>query len=424
MIAQGTRVGRLFGVELRIDWSWFFIFILLTWNLVAIFAAWHPDWTRGGVFLVAVAAALIFFGCILLHELAHSLVAMAHGTRVRSITLFLFGGVSDIEREPNSPSAEILTAVVGPITSIALGVIFLLLTPGVTGSSLETGTSAWEIFGGLSPLGTLFAWLGPINIAIGMFNMVPAFPLDGGRILRAILWAVMRDLRKATRAAAFVGGLVGWLFIVTGVSMSFGAYVPYFGTGLANGLWLAFIGWFIAQAASRTNARMAIDEALAGMTVAQLMQTEVPTVSPDLPLGTVVQHHLVRGSDRAVAVVQVDVFLGLVCVADIRNVPPEQWETMTASSVMRRADALTMTAPDRPLSEAFESMARHDIDQLPVISGGRLVGMLRRRDVTRWLELVWRGGAAAEPGRAQFSGRPPSRAPGAPPPREPYVRPI
>jgi Zn-dependent protease len=337
---------------------------------------------------------------------------MAQGTRVRSITLFLFGGVSDIEREPKSPSAEILTAVVGPVTSILLGLAFLLATSGITGASMETANSAWEVFGGLGPLGTLFAWLGPINLAIGLFNLVPAFPLDGGRIVRAILWAIARDLRKATRGAAFIGGVIGWLFVAAGVGMSFGGYVPFFGTGIGSGLWLAFIGWFIATAANQASARMDLDEALAGMHVGQLMQRDIPTVSPNMLLDAVVQDYLVRGSDRALAIVRDDQLLGLVCIADIRNVTPNQWSAIRVSDVMRPADSLTTTAPARPLSEAFEQMVRQDVDQLPVVANGKLVGMLRRRDVTRWLELAWRPGMARPRPEATGSGRPATRAPG------------
>ena len=425
MVAQGIRVGRLFGVDIRIDWSWAFVFILLTWNLVAVFSIWHPDWTPGGIFVVAVAASILFFVCILLHELAHSLVAMAQGTRVRSITLFLFGGVSDIEREPQSPGAEILTAIVGPATSILLGLGFLLATSGITASTIETADGAWQVFGRLGPLATLLAWLGPVNLVIGIFNMIPAFPLDGGRILRAVLWAITRDLRKATRWAAFMGGLIGWFFIAAGIGMSFGAYIPFFGTGIGNGLWIAFIGWFIATAANRTNARMALDEVLAGMMVGQLMQRNVPAVSPDMTLDEVVQDHLVRGSDRAVAVVRDETLLGIVCVSNVRKIPPDQWQTTRVLDVMRSVDELTVTSPQRPLAEAFEQMARQDVDQLPVvIAGNRLVGMLRRRDITRWLELSWRPGAVRRT-ETTGSGRPAARAPGSPGAgQEPHVRPI
>ena len=423
MISRGTRIGRLFGIDLRIDWSWAVIFILLTWNLVAVFTIWHPDWTSAGVFAVAITASVLFFVCILLHELAHSLVAMAQGTRVRSITLFLFGGVSDIEREPRSASAEVLTAVAGPAVSILLGIAFLVLASGTNLGAVETAEQAQNAFARLSPLGTLLAWLGPINIVIGLFNLVPAFPLDGGRILRATLWAVTRDLRKATQWAAMVGGLIGWLLVAAGIGMAFGARVPFFGTGLASGVWIAFIGWFIASAATQTNARVALDEALAGVSVAQLMQRRFPAVPPDMPLDTVVQDHLLRGSDRAVAVVADDDLLGLVCIADIRAIAPEQWSTMPASAVMRSATSLTTSSPDRPLSEAFEQMVRQDVDQLPVVVGRRLVGIVRRKDITRWLELAWKPGTSRRDEGTDDRAWPGGSSSTARPHDEPHARP-
>jgi Zn-dependent protease/CBS domain-containing protein len=424
MIGQSTRIGRIFGVELRVDWSWMLVFLLLTWNLFAVFTVWHPSWTPAGIFVVALTASLLFFACIVLHELAHALVAKAQGTPVRSIRLFLFGGIADIEREPPSPRAEFLTAVVGPITSIVLGIVFLFLASAATSTSMQTTTSTLEGFSRLGPLGTLLAWLGPINVAIGIFNLVPAFPLDGGRILRSILWGATGDLGRATRTASWIGGAIGWCLVVAGIAMSFGIRVPFFGVGLSNGIWLAFIGWFIATAASRTGARTALDEALAGVTVAQLMQRNIPTVRPELPLATVIQDYFLRSSDRAVVVADGDRFWGLLCLADIRNVPADQWGSTAAGDVMRSADALAVTTPDRPITEAFDSMVRQDINQLPVLEHSRLAGMLRRTDVTRWLELTWQPGARKRT-EAHVSARSQPRKPGSTPPGdEPFVRPI
>jgi Zn-dependent protease/CBS domain-containing protein len=395
MNMRGFRVGRLFGIDVRIDWSWAFIFVLLTWNLAAVFSLWHPTWSSLETLAVAVAASVAFFLCILLHELAHSLAAQAYGTRVHSITLFLFGGVSDIEREPRSPGAEFITAIVGPLTSIVLGIAFLTLASSVTplpgAASTDEGRAAVMRLG---PLSTLLVWLGPINIVIGLFNLIPAFPLDGGRILRAILWMLSGNLRQATRGAAAVGQVIGWLFIAAGIAMTFGLYVPFFGTGIVGGLWLAFIGWFIQAAATQATARLALDDALAGMTVAHLMQPNAMVVPPELSVASLVQDYLVRGTDRAVPVARDDELMGLVGISDVRRVPPEAWSTTRVSDVMRRVDELSITTPEQTVAEAFQKMARLDIDQLPVVSQDRLVGMLRRRDVARWLELAWTPGAA------------------------------
>jgi CBS domain-containing protein len=262
----------------------------------------------------------------------------------------------------------------------------------------------------LGPVPTLLAWLGPVNILIGLFNLIPAFPLDGGRILRAILWSVSGNLRKATRWAAGIGQVIGWLFIAIGIAMSFGAYVPFFGTGLVGGLWLAFIGWFLNGAASQATSRLALDDALSGLTVAQLMQTDVTTVPSDLSVAALVQDYLIRGADRAMPVTRGDELLGLVCISDVRQIPAEEWATTPVFKVMRGAQQLSLATPDQPVSEAFESMVRQDIDQLPVVYQGRLVGMLRRRDIARWLELAWKPSAPAGKMTAPPTGTP-TRAP-------------
>jgi Zn-dependent protease/CBS domain-containing protein len=400
---HGIRIGRIFGVDIRVNASWAFVALLLTWNLVAVFSHWHPGWPPFVSIVVAASAALVFFGCVLLHELAHALVALGYGMRVRSITLFLFGGVANIDREPPSATAEFLMAIAGPITSIALGigalVVASLITPvSLTGVDVTDPHAAWNVLSQFGPLTTLLMWLGPANVVIGVFNLVPGFPLDGGRVLRSILWAATGDLRSATRWASATGQAIGWMFIVAGIGMAFGARLPFFGTGLGSGLWLAFIGWFLLSAAAQTTARLALDDALAGMTVAQLMQRDILAVGPDLSLDALVREHFVQGEARTLPVVGDDgAFLGLISLSDVRNVPPGAWDTTTVSAIMHAPQLLAVTTPDVPLANAFEELAREDVSQLPVVVGGRLVGMLRRRDVTRWLELAWKPGYASGP---------------------------
>src|SRR5579864_7770974 len=186
---HAIRIGRVFGIELLVDSSWIVIFVLVTWSLTSLFAAWHPDWAAWTSFAVAAVASLLFFGSVLLHELAHSLVARAYGLPVRDITLHMFGGVSSIEREPERPGAELLIAVVGPITSIGLGLLMLVATGIVTGIAVQDGSVTGDpaaVMAGMGPVATLLAWLGPVNVIVGLFNLIPGFPLDGGRILRSI----------------------------------------------------------------------------------------------------------------------------------------------------------------------------------------------------------------------------------------------
>src|SRR5262249_25123012 len=239
---RGFYLGRIFGINIHIDASWILIFLLVTWSLASgLLPAWHPGWSVVMRWALALVAATLFFISILLHELSHSIVAKAYGLPVRRITLFLFGGVSNIEREPPTPKTEFLMAVVGPITSILLGMIFLALAAFSAATSNITGQDPQAVARPFGPATTFLAWLGPINILLGLFNLIPGFPLDGGRILRAALWSATKDLRKATAWAAGVGRLTGWMFIAAGVAMALGARLPFFGTGLISGLWLIFI---------------------------------------------------------------------------------------------------------------------------------------------------------------------------------------
>ncbi len=387
---RAFRLGRVFGIELRIDWSWLIIFALLTWSLLSVFSHWHPGWSPALVLGVAIAGSIIFFLSVLIHEMAHSIVAKGYGIQVRNITLFLFGGVSNIEKEPPSAKAEFFTAIVGPITSIALGIGFLALAGVFMAMTTANGADVYAGVTHLGPVGTLFAWLGPINIIIGVFNLLPAFPLDGGRVLRSIVWGVTGDLRASTRWVSLIGQGFAWLLIATGIAMAFGVHVPFFGTGLVSGLWLAFIGWFLNGAASQAQVRLAIDDALAGLTVRQLMRRTGASVTPDLPVAQLVHDYLVPAENRSVAVMRDGEFAGVVSMTDVRSLPFDRWETTKVGEIMTPADATTVVGPEEPLAEAFERLAKLDVGQLPVIEDGALVGMLSRRDVTRWIEMAWR----------------------------------
>jgi Zn-dependent protease len=279
-MGRGLRLGRIFGIDVRVDTSWIFVFLLMTWNLSSLFGRWHPDWSPIGCLALAAVASILFFASVLVHELAHSLVAKGHGVNVHDITLFLFGGVSNLEREPPSPRAEFLTAVVGPIASILLGVGFGLAAAGLTSLSVDDPDGTEHALSQLGPVATMLVWLGPVNVSVGIFNLVPAFPLDGGRMLRAALWYKTRDLVRATLWSSRVGRAIGAGFIGIGIAMAFGVHVPLFGTGLIGGIWLAFIGWFLTNAAARSYAATLVQSALAGVRVEQLMRPTFGWVGP------------------------------------------------------------------------------------------------------------------------------------------------
>jgi Zn-dependent protease/CBS domain-containing protein len=392
MIGSGFRIGRLFGISIRVDWSWLFILVLITWNLTTIFGQVHPEWGASLNWGLALLAALLFFGSVLAHELAHSLVAKSQGLPVRNIVLFLFGGVSNIQREPGSPKDEFLMAIAGPATSLVLGVIMLLIGAGSLITAGQLGQPDM-IMRNLSPINTILLWLGSVNLILAIFNLIPGFPLDGGRVLRSILWAITNNLRRATRLASFVGQAIAWIMIVAGISMAFGVRIPFFGTGLISGLWLAFIGWFLNSAAVQSYQQIEIQDILEGVPVSRLMRQNPPTVEPYCTISDLVHTHVMGTDDQAFPVMQQGHLVGIVTLDDIRRVPRTDWDSELVQEVMTPSQKLVTTAPNEDASQALEKLIQRDVRQLPVVvpssasSSPELLGLLRRRDIMRWLQL-------------------------------------
>jgi Zn-dependent protease/predicted transcriptional regulator len=386
MSRSGFRVGRVFGIDIRLDWSWLLILVLVVWNLSATFSNVHPNWRMGLVLGVAIVAALLFFSSVLAHELAHSLVAKARGIPVQSITLFLFGGVSNIQREPESPGGEFVMAILGPITSLVLG--GALLMAALVGSGVRIAlTDATQALKQMSPLLTLIVWLGSINVTLGIFNLIPGFPLDGGRVLRSILWAVTDDLRRATRWAAWVGQAIAWLMILAGIAMTFGVQIPFFGTGLGGGLWLAFIGWFLNSASVQSYQQVVIHDVLEGVPVSRMMRVNPPVCEPRCTVGRLVHDHIMGTDDQAFPILEEGRLVGLVTLEDVRQVGHDVWDTTLVREIMTPVEKLIVTSPDEDAGQALDKLSGNDVRQLPVMSDGKVVGLLRRRDIIKWLQL-------------------------------------
>ncbi|MFZ6030156.1 MAG: site-2 protease family protein [Chloroflexota bacterium] len=384
---NGFRIARVFGISIELDWSWLFIFLLITWNLSAVFASMHPEWGTGLIWGMAVLASVLFFLSVLLHELAHSLVAKARGLPVRRIVLFLFGGVSNIEREPPSPGTEFLMALVGPVTSIALG-IALMLAGSLTTSFSVLSADPMSALGLLSPLTTLLMWLGSINVFLGIFNLLPAFPLDGGRILRSIFWAVSNNLRRATQWASWIGQAIAWGLIIAGIAMAFGMRIPIFGTGVIGGLWLAFIGWFLNSSAVSSYRQVVIQDILEDVPAGRIMRPNPPVVSSTLTVEQVVYDGVMGTDDHAFPVVDDGRLVGLVTLEDIRAVPRDAWRVTLVREIMTPLDELVSVVPEEDAAEALNKLQARDVRQLPVVrKDGALVGLLRQRDIVRWLQL-------------------------------------
>jgi len=370
---RGFRLGRVAGVEVTVDWSLAVIFVLVATNLGAgLLPLRHPDWSPVVRWGVAVIAAVLFFGSVLVHELAHAVVARRHGVPVEGITLFVFGGVSRIGVEPPSPTAELLIAGVGPLASLGIGIVATLL-----GGWIARGT----------PIATLLLWLGPINVLLALFNMLPGFPLDGGRVLRALLWRATGDLQRATRGAAAVGRGIALALVFLGIWMAFGHRVPFLGAGLVSGLWLVFIGWFLHNAAVASQQQVVARQLLRGLPVARLMRPFAPSLSPGLRVSALADLFLDAGDRRCFTVADGDRLVGLVCLADLRKVPRAAWSEHTVAEIMTPAQELASVRPAEEVADALRKLASRDVDQLPVVEDGHLRGILRRADVLRWLEL-------------------------------------
>jgi Zn-dependent protease len=362
---NSLRLGRVFGIEIKLDYSWFIVFILVTWSLAGqYFPGMYPSWPAGVYWAMGVITAVLFFSSVLVHELAHSLVSKASGVPVRDITLFIFGGAAQISEEPKTAGREFLMALVGPLTSLVVAAFFGLL---------------WLIGGVLSPyLRALSFWLAGINVSLGLFNLIPGFPLDGGRVFRAIVWAITGDLRRATRIATGLGRMVAFGFILVGLWQ-------FFGGNWANGLWTAFIGWFLENAATVSNRRLALRDMLAGHTAREVMTSECQSVPCGLTLDAFVHAVLLHSGRRCFPVQEGGQLQGLLTLHRIKKVPRGQWENTRVEEVMIPQAELKTVGPDDELNAVFDRMTAEDVNQFLVLDEGQLLGMVARDKLLRFI---------------------------------------
>jgi Zn-dependent protease len=367
MTRHNIPLGRILGIPIGLDYSWFVIFALLTWMLADnYYPAEFKDWPRLLYWFTGAVTAVMLFVSVLLHELGHSVVALQYKIPVRSITLFLFGGVAQIGAEPPSASAEFLIASAGPLVSLVLAVLFHAVQP---------------LVGGIEPLLGLAKYLAYINLALVLFNLIPGYPLDGGRVFRAIVWAITGNMRRATLIAANGGRLFAFLFIFIGVwqmvSGNFG-----------GGLWIAFIGWFLDTAASAQVQQVMIQGLLTGHKVSQAMSTHCATVPADLTLQDLVDEHILGSGQHCFLVNRGDDTVGLMTLDRIKEVPRAKWSTTRAGQVMLPLKPLKSIDPDAELWPALQKLDRNGVNQLPVTRDHHVVGMLSREDVISFLRTL------------------------------------
>ncbi len=364
----GLRIGRILGIPIYLHASWVFIFVLVTYSLKVNFTELHPSWGLKEQWAVGILTSLLFFASVLFHELSHSVVAQHYKIRVVSITLFIFGGVARIARDPSKAIQEFNIAVAGPLASFFLYGVFFALT---------------RIFPGSEILGALAGWLAYINLRLAVFNLIPGFPLDGGRIFRAIVWHYTKDYPKATRIAGASGKLVAYGIMLYGASLALKG-------DWASGAWLAFIGWFLLDAARESVAQVAVQETLAGLRAADVMSHEVPTVPRDMSLEEY-GAEVLRTGRRCHLVVTGDRLVGMMNVHTLNAVPRGEWAHNSVQAAMIARERILWASPDEPLLTLLQRLLAADVNQMPVLSGStedspQIIGMVTRDSILRVMQ--------------------------------------
>jgi Zn-dependent protease/CBS domain-containing protein len=376
---RGTiKLGLIAGIEIGVHYTWVFAFLLFSWLFAQMsLPGVYPNWDRSTYWISGITVSILIFASVLTHELCHSLVARSRGLKVNSIILFIFGGVSNIETEPERPWVEFIMSAAGPVSSLILGGIFV-------GFRLIA-----EVAGmGNTPLYAVVSILAYTNIVLAIFNIIPGFPLDGGRVLRSILWGATGNLQKATIIAGNVGRIVGWAMILVGIAWIFNQKIWILPTGFINGIWLVFIGWFLASAADNALREQSLQQRLSGVMVKDVMDRNPECISPAVPVESIVHESFIKRGRRALPVCNEKGLMGIVTLVDVKRLPHEQWANTPVQEIMTRLPAITTVNENDDLNAALRTLAKNGLNQIPVMSGDHLVGLLSRADVLRYLQTT------------------------------------
>lgn len=366
-MGAGVRLGAIFGIPIRASYSWFVIVALLTWAMASAYEpAQYSRWPSAVNWALGLVTSLFFFASVLAHELAHSLVSRRLGIPVHGITLFIFGGVSQIAREVTSPRTELLVAIVGPLCSIGIAILFALVWLAVAPFN--------------RPLAAFASSLAFMNLTLGLFNLLPGFPLDGGRVLRALVWGSTGSMPGATRLAARTGQTIGYLLILGGLFLALRG-------DLMNGLWLVFVGWFLENVAASSYRQAGLSQTLRGLTARDVLSGEYPTVSRALFLDTAVEEHVLPSHRTWFLVTDQERLVGLLALPQIKRVRRSLWPTTTVQEAMIRIDRLALARPADEALGLLERMEQTGIPAMPVVDDGRVVGVAERARILAALHI-------------------------------------
>lgn len=361
------RIARIFGIDIYIDASWLVIFGLFTWMMSSYyFPGSYPRWPAWQYWVVGTFTSLLLFASVLVHELAHSLVAIRQGEKVRRITLFILGGVAQITEEPQEASKEFFMALVGPLTSFAIAgvcyVLVFLLRPAS------------------EPLAAMARYLSFINVLLGAFNLLPGFPMDGGRVFRSIIWKLTGDLKKATRIASAVGQGFAFVFITVGFFMLFRGF-------FVDGLWIMLIGWFLYSAAGQGYHQVIVKEMLAHVRAEDLMERDVHSISGSLTIQKLVDDFIFRHQNRAFIVADKGDIEGIISLEDVKKIPRDRWPATRVSEAMTPRANLSTASPDDDGNKVLAELTNRRIHQVPVVKDGKIQGIVSRTDILHFLQL-------------------------------------
>jgi Zn-dependent protease/CBS domain-containing protein len=369
------KLGKFAGIEIGVHYTWFFAFILFTWLFAQnTLPGAYPGWAVRTYWIVGTVLSLLLFGSVLVHELCHSLVAIRRGMKVSGIILFILGGVSNMESEPESARVEFLMAGAGPLSSLILGIIFMGIALVIDGYNILT-----------EPLIVTIFYLGVMNISLAVFNLIPGFPLDGGRVLRSIIWGKTKNLYKATMIAGNIGRFFGWAMILFGIALIFTERLWIFQGGLASGIWLVFIGWFLTSAADNTMREKSLQQHLAGIKVKDVMDRTPECVNPAASVESVVHGSFILRGRRSLPVCVEKGLVGIVTLADVKRLPQDLWANTPVQEIMTRSPLLSVDQ-EEDLNKALQILAKNGLNQIPVFNVAQFVGLLSRSDVIRYLQ--------------------------------------
>jgi len=368
MRSEGIQIGKIYGIPILLHPSWFFIFGLIALSFVSKFEALNVSIPATRLWGLGIATSVLFFGSLVFHEMAHSVIAKHYKIPVISITLFIFGGVARIGRDPSRAIEEFNIAVAGPISSLLLAGGF-----GIVALAGRTNLILQALAGSLAS----------INLALALFNLLPGFPLDGGRIFRAIVWGATKDYSRSTRIAARSGQVVAYGLIAVGAISAFYGYKS--NGDMINGMWLAFIGWFLLTTARQSRAQADARGALEGLRVSDIMTAELPTVGREISLEDYARE-ILRTGRRAHLVVAHDQLVGLMTTEAMHSVPQQDWDVTSVQAVMLPKDKLLWAAPEESALSLLDRMRNVGMQQMPVIAGGSVVGIVTRDSILQVLQ--------------------------------------